>query len=57
MGGNQPQIFPATKLLEDMPDPAIVPTWNFADEIMHQQSEYRRKGGKFIIPIPSPEVI
>ena len=50
-------VVPAERLAEERPDYTVLFAWNFADEIMNQQKEYLRQGGKFILPIPHVKVI
>jgi SAM-dependent methyltransferase len=50
-------IRPPAAILERQPDYLLILAWNLADEIIAQQAEYRRRGGRFIVPVPAPAVI
>jgi SAM-dependent methyltransferase len=57
MPGTHQPIRPPEALLEEQPDYVLLLSWNFAEEILAQQAEFRRRGGSFILPVPTPEVI
>jgi hypothetical protein len=50
-------IYPPARLLEAMPEFTLILAWNIADEVLKQESEYLRRGGKFIIPLPQVKII
>jgi SAM-dependent methyltransferase len=51
--GVQIPIVSPARLLEDQPDVVLLLVWNLADEILRQQAEYRRRGGRFLRPVPT----
>lgn len=50
-------IHPVSAIEEEKPDVLFVLAWNFFDEIYQQQSEFRARGGKFVLPLPVPRLV
>ena len=57
MPGMHIPIYDPTRLMEVLPDYVVILPWNFKDEIISQQTAYRDKGGKFIVPNPEPVIV
>ncbi|WP_114859413.1 class I SAM-dependent methyltransferase [Azospirillum brasilense] len=44
-------------ILEAKPDYVLILPWNLKDEVMTQMAEIRSWGGKFVVPIPTVQVL
>lgn len=55
-GTGQPIVSPDRLLLE-RPDAALLLPWNLRDEILERNRGFRDQGGRFIVPIPSVEIV
>lgn len=49
-------VLPVDAIAGRRPDYLLILAWNFAEEIMRQQSAFESSGGRFIVPIPEPRV-
>ncbi|MBV8782332.1 MAG: methyltransferase, partial [Phycisphaerae bacterium] len=57
MPGLHNPIYDVTAIAEKKPDYLVLLVWNLKDEILKQQDAYRKAGGKFIVPVPTPVVV
>jgi SAM-dependent methyltransferase len=55
-GVHTPIVSPE-RLLAEMPDDVLLLAWNIETEVMEQQAEYRRRGGRFLVPVPEPRFV
>ena len=55
--GTHIPILAPEKIRETRPDYVLILPWNLKDEITSQMSYIRDWGGRFIIPIPAPQII
>ncbi len=50
-------VFPAAALYERKPDYVLILAWNFAEPIMKMHKKYSQEIGRFILPMPEPEIV
>jgi SAM-dependent methyltransferase len=50
-------IVPPERIASDPPDVLLVLAWNYLDEIVAQQADFVRRGGRFVVPIPTPHFV
>jgi hypothetical protein len=55
--GSHLPIHPPDKVAQTKPDYLLILPWNLKEEIMDQMSHIRQWGGKFVVAIPTTEVI
>jgi len=57
MPGSRVPIVDADELARRVPDVALLLAWNFAEEIIAQQSGYVESGGQFLVPVPEVRLL
>ena len=54
--GKHIPIVPPKNLYIKKPDYLLILAWNFAQPIMKMHEKFRKQGGKFIVPVPTPMI-
>lgn len=55
--GTHIPIFGIPQIQKTNPDYLLILSWNFAESIMKRLTYYKKSGGKFIIPLPEPQIV
>ena len=55
--GTNVKVFSDKEILKKRPDYALILAWNFYKEIISNNKNFLKMGGKFIIPVPNPKII
>ena len=55
--GTHIRINPPNKLKEENANYILILAWNFADKIIENHSYLKKKGVKFVIPVPVPRIV
>lgn len=55
--GTHIPVYPVERITHDQPDYMLILAWNFASEIIEQQSRFKKQGGRFIIPVPEVAIV
>lgn len=50
-------IKPVEAIAAEKPDVLLVLAWNFFEEIKQQQADFLARGGKFVVPFPTPTLV
>ena len=50
-------VVPPERFQGDTPDVALMLAWNYEKEILGKEEAFRKRGGKFLIPIPTPRIV
>ena len=55
--GTHIEILPPERIEQDRPDYLLILPWNLKEEITSQMAFIAEWGGRFIVPIPEPEIL
>lgn len=50
-------VFPESHFHQCPPDYTLLLAWNYAEAILRKEQTYRQAAGKFIVPVPKPQVV